>query len=240
MNYFLRCWTINTLFVPMIRRWATYLGWLALILLVLGCWGGLVHAPADFKQGDGFRMMYVHVPSAFLSLGIYVGMTIAAFIALVWRIKMADVWIEASAPLGAMFTGVALITGAIWGKPMWGTWWIWDARLTAELLLFFLYCGAMVMRSVGRTQQQGQFGAQVIVLMGSINIPIVHYAVDWWHTLHQGPTLAKFSVPAIAPEMLWPLLVMLAGSGLFYLWAVLSSMRQIIMQRDRRFHEHSN
>jgi heme exporter protein C len=190
----------------------------ALFLLTFsyGLIGGLLLAPPDYQQGDGFRIIYVHVPCAFLSLFIYGMMASAAFTALVWRIKMAFLVIKHSAPIGAGFTFLALLTGSLWGKPMWGTWWIWDARLTSELILLFLYLGIMLFQSATGQKRTGGRAVAILILVGFVDLPIIHYSVYWWNTLHQGSTLRLFSPSAIDNSMLYPLLAMIVAFLLYY------------------------
>ena len=190
------------------------LPWLLCAFILCFSYGlidGLFFAPADYQQGDGFRIMYVHVPSAFTAMAIYMGMAICAFITLVWRVKIAAICMSCSAPIGAWFTFLALATGSIWGKPMWGTWWIWDARLTSVLILLFLYLGFIALQSVIADQQSRERASAVMAIAGVINLPIIHYSVVWWNTLHQGPSISQFAAPSIAPAMLYPLLAMIAG-----------------------------
>lgn len=195
------------------------LPWLTAFFLLsfsYGLIGGLALAPADYQQGDGFRIIYVHVPCAFLSLFIYAVMAGAAFSALVWRIKMAFLVMKHSAPIGAGFTFLALLTGSLWGKPMWGTWWIWDARLTSELILLFLYLGVMMFQSAMSQKQAGSRAVAILVLVGFVDLPIIHYSVYWWNTLHQGATLRLLSPSAIDNSMLYPLLAMITAFMLYY------------------------
>jgi len=202
------------------------LPWVSLLcagLMVYGVFGGLFLAPPDYQQGDGFRMIYIHVPAAFLSLMIYGIIFVSSVIYVVWHIKLADAVAKSSALLGATYTVIALFSGALWGKPMWGTWWIWDARLTSELILLFLYVGYMGLRSAIPNPKRAAQACAILAIVGMMDIPIIHFSVDWWATLHQGATLAKFAKPSIAPEMLYPLLAMIAGFGLFY--AVIVSIR---------------
>jgi heme exporter protein C len=193
--------------------------WLFALFLFLFCYGtigGLILAPADYIQGDGFRIIYIHAPCAFLSLFIYAVMAGAALLGLIFRLKLAFLTIKHSAPIGAGFTLLALITGSLWGKPMWGTWWIWDARLTSELILFFLYIGIILFGAAVSQKKSGERASAVLVLIGFVDIPIIHYSVYWWNTLHQGPTLNLFSSPAIDSSMLYPLLAMIAAFLLYY------------------------
>jgi len=214
-----------------------YLPWIGsafLLLFIYGLISGLFIAPADYQQGDGFRIIYVHVPSAFTAMMIYFVMACCAFLTLVWRIKIAAIAMSSSASIGAWFTALALITGSIWGKPMWGTWWIWDARLTSVLILLFLYLGFIALQSVISDQQSRDRAGAVIALVGVINLPIIHYSVIWWNTLHQGPTLSKFAVPSIAPSMLYPLLAMIGAFFLFYTVILLMRMRNAILLREMK------
>lgn len=197
-----------------------------------GLLSGLFFVPADYQQGDGFRIIYVHVPCAFTAMIIYFIMASCALLTLVWRLKIAAIAMSCSAPIGAWFTFLALITGSIWGKPMWGTWWIWDARLTSVLILLFLYLGFIALQSAIINQQQRDRACAIIAIVGSINLPIIHYSVIWWNTLHQGPSISQFAAPAIAPVMLYPLLAMIAAFLLFYIWILLLRMRNQILLRD--------
>lgn len=173
-------------FAGVVRPWA--LG-LALLLATVAAYGGLVLAPPDYQQHDAYRIIFIHVPSAWMSLFIYAAMGVSAFIALIWRIKLAEVVTMASAPIGAAFTLITLCTGSLWGKPMWGTWWTWDARLTSELLLLFLYLGVLGLYHAVEDRRQATRAAGLLALVGLVNLPIVHYSVVWWNTLHQGSTV---------------------------------------------------
>lgn len=214
-----------------------FLPWIVgafLLCFSYGLIAGLFFAPADYQQGEGFRIIYVHVPSAFASMAVYLVMAICAVMTLVWRIKIAAICMTCSAFIGASFTLLALVTGSIWGKPMWGTWWIWDARLTSVLILFFLYLGFIALQSVITEPQNRERAGAVMALVGVINLPIIHYSVIWWNTLHQGPTLSKLAVPSIAPAMLYPLLAMIASFMLFYLVILIMRMRNQILLRDMK------
>ena len=181
------------------------------ILLSVGIVWALVFAPADYQQGESFRIFYLHVPTASLSMGIYVGMAIAALCGLVWQLKLADAAVAAIALVGAVFTELALITGALWGKPMWGTYWIWDARLTTELILLFLYLGVIALGNAFDDKAMGGKAAGILALVGVINIPIIKYSVEWWNTLHQGATVSKLGKPAMTMEMFYPFLFCFLG-----------------------------
>ena len=192
-----------------------YFFWPAVLCILVGSVWGLAFAPQDYQQGDSFRIIYIHVPSAILSMSTYVAMAVAALVGIVWQWRTAFMAMIAMAPVGAVVTFIALFTGAAWGKPMWGTWWVWDARLTSELILLFLYLGVMSLYGAFEDKQQAGKAAGVMALVGVVNVPIIHYSVEWWNTLHQGATISKFDKPSIAPEMLWPLLIALLGFALF-------------------------
>jgi len=211
-----------------------WIGWLFLALTLGGLYLGLVDAPADYQQGDSYRIMFIHVPSAWMSLFIYMVMAGAGAITLVWHMKLADVVMSSCAPIGASFTFLALVTGSIWGKPMWGTWWVWDARLTSELVLLFLYLGIIALRSAIDDQRTAGRACAVLALVGVVNIPIIHYSVEWWNTLHQGPTVTKFDNPSIDLRMLIPLLIMAVAFKLYFFMVLLMRARCEILERERR------
>ena len=214
-------------------RLTPWFGWPAFLLIAIGLFGGLVLAPADYQQGDAFRIVYVHAPSAWLSMFVYGTMAVAAAIGLIWRIKLAHAVTAASAPIGASFTFLALVTGSIWGQPMWGTWWVWDARLTSELLLLFLYAGVMALRASIDDRDRADRASALLAIVGVVNLPIIHYSVYWWNTLHQASTLTKFGKPSMAGEMLWPLLTMLLGFTLYFGAVLLVRLQGEILQRER-------
>ncbi len=214
-------------------RMLPWLGWLSGIAIAAGLYGGLVLAPPDYQQGDGFRIVYVHAPAAWLSMLVYGTMATAAAIGLVWRIKLGHAVAAASAPIGASFTFLALATGSIWGKPMWGTWWVWDARLTSELLLLFLFAGVIALRSSIDDRDRADRAAAVLAIVGVVNLPIIHYSVYWWNTLHQGATLTKLGKPSMSGDMLWPLLLMLLGFTLFYATVLVLRLKAQILLRER-------
>ncbi|MBT0585075.1 heme ABC transporter permease CcmC [Alteromonas oceanisediminis] len=213
----------------------TLLPWfatVAVVSLIIGTVWGLVFAPADYQQGDSFRIIYIHVPSAILSMGAYVAMAIAAAVGMIWQWRTAYMTMIAIAPVGAVMTFIALFTGAAWGKPMWGAWWVWDARLTSELILLFLYLGVMALYAAFDDKLQAGKAAGVMAVVGVVNVPIIHYSVEWWNTLHQGATISKFGKPSIAPEMLWPLLINLLGFAAFVGAISLMRLRNEIVQRE--------
>ena len=204
-----------------------------LILLVTGLYLGLYKAPTDYQQGDSYRIIYVHVPAAWMSLFIYMVMAIAGGIGLVWRMKIADVVAISSAPIGASFTFIALVTGSLWGKPMWGTWWVWDARLTSELILFFLYLGVISLYGAIEDKRVASRAVSILALVGVVNIPIIHYSVEWWNTLHQGPTITKLDKPSIHVDMLIPLLLMAIAFKLYYAIAMLQAAKVELLKREQ-------
>ena len=210
--------------------------WLVVIFLLLtvtGLYGGLYLAPPDYQQGDSYRIIYIHVPSAWMSLFIYVVMAIAGAIGLIWRIKLAEVVMISSASVGASFTFIALVTGSLWGKPMWGTWWVWDARLTSELILLFLYLGIIGLYGAIDDKRTASKAVAILALVGVVNIPIIHYSVEWWNTLHQGQTVAKMDKPSIHVSMLTPLLLMALAFKVYYAIALILQARVELLQRER-------
>ena len=215
-------------------RLIPWLAWLTGILLAAGLYLGLFVAPPDYQQGQSYRIIFVHVPSAWMSLFIYTFMAVLGAIYLIWNIKLADVMARSSAVLGAAFTFLALATGSLWGKPMWGAWWVWDARLTSELILLFLYLGYVALvTAIEDTRTAARAGA-VLILVGVVNIPIIHYSVEWWNTLHQGPTVTKLDKPSIHLSMLIPLLLMAGAFKLYYFTVVLMRARVEVMERERK------
>jgi heme exporter protein C len=215
-------------------RLAPWLGISALALLAVGTYGGLVLAPPDYLQGEGFRIIYVHVPSAYIGLMAYVVMAAAAACGFIWRIKLAHAVAASAAPVGASFTFLALVTGAVWGKPMWGTYWQWaDARLVSELVLFFLYLGYILLRSSFDDRDKGDRVSAVLAVVGVVNVPIIHFSVEWWSTLHQGPTIARLDAPSITLDMLAPLLIMIAAYTLCFAWLVIRRLQAEILERER-------
>jgi heme exporter protein C len=211
-----------------------WLSGVALLALGYGLIDGLAFAPPDYQQGDAFRIIYVHVPASILSLFAYVVMAVAGAIGLIWRIKVAHAVSAAAAPIGASFTLLALVTGSLWGKPMWGTYWAWDPRLTSELILLFLYFGVISLRSAFEDAGRGDRAAALLAIVGVVNVPIVHFSVVWWNSLHQGATIARFGKPTIASSMLWPLLSMLLGFMLFFLAVLCLRLRGEVLNRERQ------
>lgn len=213
---------------------AIYFAIAGAFFLAYGILAGLFVAPIDYQQREAVRIMYVHVPCAILSLTIYTIIGAMSLVYLIWKVKIADVIAQASAPFGAMLTLLALITGALWGKPMWGTWWVWDARLTSELILLFLYCGYMGLRSAILDPYAKAMSASILAVVGLIDIPIIHFSVNWWNTLHQGASLSRWARPAIANGMLYPLLSMIIALYLLYMSLVCLGARSAIVWRERK------
>src|SRR5881394_1322735 len=215
---------------------ARALPWLAgatAILLLIGLYQSAV-APDDYQQGATVKIMFLHVPSAWLSMFVWGVMSLAALGTLVWRHPLADVAAKAAAPIGAAFTFLALVTGSLWGRPMWGTYWVWDARLTSVLVLFLMYLGLMALwRAVDDPSRAGR-AAAILTLVGALNLPIIKFSVDWWNTLHQGTSLFRLDGPSIDPSILAPLLVMLLAFALLYLTLHLAAMRNEILRRRVR------
>ena len=213
-----------------------WIPWLALIcagFMLAGLYQGLLVAPPDYQQGESYRIMFIHVPAAWMSMFVYVVMAGAGAIGLIWHMKLAEIVAISSAPIGASFTFLALVTGSIWGKPMWGTWWVWDARLTSELILLFLYLGVIALYNAVDDKRTAARATSILALVGVVNIPIIHYSVEWWNTLHQGPTVTKFDTPSIDIRMLIPLLLMAVAFKLFYAVVVLMRSRCEVLQRER-------
>lgn len=212
------------------QRWLTVL---AVLLLGVGTYWGLVIAPPDYQQGDSYRILYIHAPSAWMSMFAYMVMAFSGIIALVWRIKVAEVVIGQCAIIGASFTALALITGMLWGKPMWGAYWVWDARLTSELVLLFLYIGVLALHSAFEDPRTGAKAAAILAIVGVVNIPIIHYSVEWWNTLHQGPTVTKLDKPSAHISMLIPLLIMFVGFNAYFFALLFARVRNGILGREK-------
>ncbi len=228
----------------MIRRFANPTRFLALArvvmpaaavlcaaLLALGLWLALVVSPPDYQQQETVRIMYVHVPAAWMALFIYTSMAIAAITGFVWKHIVAELYARAAAPVGAAFTLICLVTGALWGQPMWGTWWAWDARMTSVLVLFFLYIGYIVLVDAFDDPQRGINAGAILLIVGLVNIPIIKFSVDWWNTLHQPASLTRLDAPAIDASMLKPLLVMAFAFKMFFIAVVLLRLESEILRR---------
>jgi len=221
-------------FYELTGRWIPWLVAMVAISAVVGLTLGLLFAPADYQQGDSFRIIYIHVPAALLAQSAYLMMAISGAVFLIWRMKMAAWVAKVIAPVGASFCLIALLTGAIWGKPTWGTWWVWDARLTSMLLLLFLYFGVMAIQQAMESEDAGHKAAAILALVGVVNIPIIKYSVEWWNTLHQPATLTLTEKPSMHPDMLWPLLIMIVSTYLFFALLVILRTRNEILWHERK------
>ncbi|MGM8891966.1 heme ABC transporter permease CcmC, partial [Psychrobacter sp. 1Y1] len=213
----------------------TLLPWFAMLAISfigIGTVWGLAFAPTDYQQGDSYRIIFIHVPAASMSMAAYMAMATSSFIGLVWQIKSADWAAAAIAPIGAVITFIALITGATWGKPMWGTWWVWDARLTSELVLLFLYLGVISLYASFEDKVLAARAAGILAIVGVINIPIIKYSVDWWSSLHQPSTIRITEKSTMPTEMLYPLLINIAGFGLMIGAITLVRFRSEILARN--------
>lgn len=215
------------------RTWAPWFGGIAALGMLVGLYGGLILAPDDYQQKDAFRIVYVHAPSATLSLMIYTTMAVAAAVGLIWRIKVAHAAAAACAPIGAWFTVATLGTGMLWGKPMWGTYWAWDPRLTSELVLLFLYFGYMGLRAAIEDPQKADKASAVLAIVGVVNVPINRFSVNWWNSLHQPATTKLLGEPDMDGSMVWPLLVMLVAFTLCFAALMLVRLRAELLRRER-------
>ncbi|MES0873437.1 heme ABC transporter permease CcmC [Sinimarinibacterium thermocellulolyticum] len=221
-------------FFRLAERWLPWVGVTALALLAWGWIGGLVFAPPDYQQKDAFRIIYVHVPTAAASLSLYTLMAVAGAVALIWRMKLAECVLVATAPVGAGMTVVALVTGMLWGKPMWGTYWVWDARLTSELVLLFLYLGVIGLQQAFEDARAAARACALLAIVGVINVPIVKYSVEWWNSLHQTSTILKLGKPTITMDMAVPLYAALVGTFLLCAYAILRRVQNELLWRERR------
>jgi heme exporter protein C len=205
---------------------------LAVIVSAVGVIWSMVYAPADYQQGETARIMYIHVPSAWIAVGAYTGMAIGSVSFLVWGHALGDIAAKVMAPIGAAFTALCLATGSIWGRPTWGTWWEWDGRLTSVLVLFFLYLGYMALRSALDETSKASKAAAILCLVGTINIPIIRFSVEWWNTLHQKASIVRAGGPSLDPSLLHPLLVMGVAYLLIFAALTLAAMRAEIWKRS--------
>ena len=215
-------------------KWAHKCVLTGLVFLLVGLIWGLLFAPADYQQGNSFRIIYIHVPVAMLAQSCYLAMGIAGFVALIWQMKLAPVFIKSVAMVGAVMAFIALLSGAIWGKPTWGTWWVWDARLTSVLVLFLLYMGVIAIQNALDDQVFADKAVAVVSLVGVINLPIIKYSVEWWNTLHQPATFKMTEKPSMPTEMWLPLLFSTLGLYLFAAGISMWRMQSEILQRERK------
>lgn|SRR5512134_220648 len=206
----------------------------AVTLFASGLYFALFVSPRDYQQGETVRIMYIHVPAAWMALFVYVNLAIASAAALVWKHPLADLAAKAMSPIGATFTFVCLVTGSLWGQPMWGTWWVWDARLTSVLVLFFLYVGHIALANAFDDPTRGAKSAAILALVGLVNVPIIKFSVDWWNTLHQPASITRLDAPAIHPAMLTPLVLMAAGFMAYFLVVTIIRIRAELLERRLR------
>ena len=220
-----------TMFYPVAGKMIPWFAIPATILFAAGMFVGFFIAPADYQQGEAYRIIFIHVPAAWMSMLCYLCVAAGSAAGLIWRHPLAEVAARAAAPIGAVFTAVALISGSIWGKPMWGTWWVWDARLTSVLILFFLYLGYMALHDAFEDPARGARAASILALVGVVNLPIIKFSVDWWNTLHQPASIIRMDGPHLAPAMLWPLLTMVVAFHLYFIAVLILRMRAQLTER---------
>ena len=220
-------------FVPLADRLIPWLFAVAALLAIAGLYIGLFRAPTDFQQGDAYRIIFIHVPAAWLSMVIYVAMAFWSAVGLVLNTRLSAMMASALAPTGALFTFLALWTGALWGKPTWGAWWVWDARLTSELILLFLYIGFMALQAAIADPRRADRAGAVVALVGVVNVPVIYFSVQWWNTLHQGSSVSLRSAPTMATLMLQGMLIMTLALWAYAAGAVLQRLRAIVLERER-------
>ena len=208
-----------------------YILLIAITTLISGLYFGLYDSPKDYQQGDAVRIMYVHVPSAWLASFLYFSLAMSCVFYLVWKHPLADLVSSSIAPIGALFSALTLVTGSLWGKPMWGTWWVWDARLTSMLVLFFFYLGYILLSNAFERKIDGSKTASVLAIVGLINLPIVKFSVDWWHTLHQPASIIKIGGPSIDDKMLLPLILMIFALSFFSIYMVILNVKTKLIEK---------
>jgi heme exporter protein C len=221
-------------FYPLAGRLIPWCAALAVILTAIGLYISFFVAPTDFQQGEGYRIIFIHVPAAWMSMFIYLVMAFWSAIGLAFNTRLSFIMARALAPTGAMFTFVALWTGAFWGKPMWGAWWVWDARLTSELILLFLYVGVMALQAAIDDPRRADRAGALLNLVGVINVPIIYFSVKWWNTLHQGSSVSFTRAPSMAQVMLWGMLIMALAAWAYTLAVALARARTLILERERQ------
>ena len=230
-------WLIEMGSPPLFYKWSTkILPWLfisAILILGIGLFWGLLFAPTDYKQGDVYRILYIHVPSAILGQSIFMFMAFCGFINVIWRAKISGMMLKSAAPIGVSFTLLALVTGSIWGKPTWVTWWVWDARLTSTLILFFIYAALIGLHSTIEDKTKADRAVSILSIVGLAIIPVIKKSVDWWQTLHQPSTFTITSSPSMSPDMYQPLLLCLIGFYLFFALLLTLNLRNEILERER-------
>lgn len=220
-------------FYPLAGRLIPYFAALAVLFGAWGLWLGLFVAPTDFQQGEGYRIIFVHVPASWMSMFIYLVMAFWAGLGLAFNTRLSGMMATALAPTGAFFAFLSLWTGALWGKPMWGTWWVWDARLTSELILLFLYIGFIALQSAIDDPRRADKAGAVLALVGVVNVPIIYFSVKWWNTLHQGASVSLTQSPSMAATMLWGMLLLALCFWMYTIAVVLARVRVIMLERER-------
>lgn len=220
-------------FFPLAGRLAPWFAGAAAVFALVGLWVGLVVAPTDAQQGDAYRIIFIHVPAAWMSMFLYLVMAFWCAISLGFNTRLAAMLAQALAPTGAMFTAIALWTGALWGKPTWGTYWAWDARMTSELILLFLYFGYIALRNAIDDPRRADRASSVLALVGAVNVPIIYFSVKWWNTLHQGASVSMTTAPKMASVMLGGMLIMAFAAWFYSIAVVLVRVRAIILERER-------
>ncbi|MFD0727683.1 heme ABC transporter permease [Lysobacter brunescens] len=213
-------------------RWVPWCFGIGLLIMGVGLWQALFAVPADYQQGDSFRILYIHVPSAWMSMLVFALMAVYSAIALIWRIKLCEILAMACAPVGAAFTVITLATGSIWGRPMWGTWWEWDPRLTSELVLLFLYLGVIGLYHAVEDRRNAARAAGLLAIVGVVLLPIIRYSVEWWNSLHQGQTIRVFGESSMDPSMLPPLILMVIGTKFWFAGSLLQRARADNLDRE--------
>lgn len=221
-------------FYPLAGKLIPWFATLAFVLAAAGLYISFFLAPTDFQQGEGYRIIFIHVPAAWMSMFIYVVMAFWSAIGLAWNTRLSFIVARALAPTGAMFTFVALWTGAFWGKPMWGAWWVWDARLTSELILLFLYVGVMALQAAIDDPRRADRAGALLNLVGVVNVPIIYFSVEWWNTLHQGSSVSLTGASSMASTMLWGMLIMALAAWMYTIAVVLARARSLVLERDRQ------
>ena len=221
-------------FYPLAGKLIPWFAALAFILTVVGLYIGFFVAPTDFQQGEGYRIIFIHVPAAWMSMFIYVIMAFWSAIGLTWNTRLSFIMARALAPTGAMFAFLALWTGALWGKPMWGAWWVWDARLTSMLILFFLYIGVMALQAAIDDPRRADRAGALLNLVGVINVPIIYFSVNWWNTLHQGSSVSLTRAPSMAHIMLWGMLILALAAWMYTIAVALARARTLVLERERQ------
>lgn len=231
MNWFK--FSSPAVFYPLAGRMVPWFMAATGVLMVVGLYLSFFVAPTDYKQGEGYRIMFIHVPAAWMSMFIYLVMAAWAAVGMIWNTRLSSMMASALAPTGAMFTFVALWTGALWGKPMWGAWWVWDARLTSELILLFLYIGFMALESAIDDSRRAARACGLLALVGVVNIPVIYYSVQWWNKLHQGATVKASEASSMTDIMLWSMLIMTFACWAYTIAVALMRVRRIILERER-------